>query len=557
MQAVKKKIALLSNVTVSMVLQKLKKEYEFYVPDGFDTWEQEILNSESIVYTDNVDAVFVLIDGFSSEHWIFPKQAFEILDSWERTLEVLSDKIGETPVFISSISFFESRIKSVKERIFRIELENNWYQKICKLTEENKNFYVFDVNRLVCETGRNEFYSEKMWYMGSMPYSKTGLNVLCSEMKSLMKSMFCQRKKILILDLDQTLWGGVIGEDGREGIRLASHNEGEQYYNLQRTLLEMKKRGVLLAVVSKNNPEDVEVVWDHPHMLLKKTDFVSIKINWESKSSNIKNLEEELNLTEASFVFFDDNPAEREEVRSNCPDVLVLDFPEDTSFLSSYMESVYKDFFRPLVITSEDKNKTEFYKIEEKRKKDREDSRDLNDYLTKLNMKTRIHLMEEDELERVVQLCGKTNQFNLTTKRYTSVQILDFKGDIFTVSLEDKYGQQGLTGVLMLKQENKNLKIDTFILSCRVMGRRLEEVLMGKIEELYRGKAEKLIGEYIATPKNKPVENLYDRLGFNEISANEEGKLYEKILADKDRKCPVPDCYSEIIFNYKEFENED
>lgn len=555
MQADKKRIALLSNVTVSMLSQKLKKEYDVYVPDGFNTWEQEIFNPSSLLYKNKMDAVFVLLDGSAAKHWDFSKQACIILDSWEASIGFLSNEIGDIPVFVSSISFLESGIKSVKERTLGIELENRWHQKIWELSKERKNFFVFDINRLVCETGRNNFYSDKMWYMGSMPYSRTGLNKICHEINCLMGSLFTQRRKILAVDLDQTLWGGVIGEDGVDGISLCPHNEGGQYYDLQRVLLEMKKRGVLLAAVSKNNPKDVETVWNHPYMVLKKTDFACMKINWEPKSLNIKKMEEELNLTEGSFVFFDDNPAEREEVRANCPEVLVLDFPEDTSFLPHYMENVYKEFFRPLAITEEDRNKTELYRIEEERKKEREGSSDLNDYLTKLEMKAKIHIMEEGELGRVEQLCNKTNQFNLTTKRYTSKEILDFKGDIFTVYLEDKYGKQGLTGVLMLIKENGNVKIDTFLLSCRVMGRRLEEVIIGKIEELFQGKAEKIVGEYIATPKNKPVEDLYDRLGFKETSYENGKKIYEKLLSDGDKACIVPDCYSEIIFKYKEREN--
>lgn len=547
----KKKIALLSNVTVDLIAAKLKKRYEVYIPEGYDTWVQEALNPESGINKGEFEAVILLLDTTESRSWKNRTEAEEHIISWERAVQTLAGNISSVPVFLPTLDIRRDHVRAISEPFYRAELEEDWHQFIKKLAEKQNNIYIYDLRDRITDIGRDRFYSDKMWYLGSMPYSLEGIKTITEEIEMLLGSIFEPRRKAVVLDLDNTLWGGVIGEDGIDGIELSDHKEGERFYDFQRQLLEMKKRGILLAVNSKNNMEDVQKVFDkHPYMLLKKEDFVSLKVNWRDKASNMKEIMEELNLTEGSFIFLDDNPMEREVVRGACPDVLVPDFPEDTTTLASFAGRLYDTYMRPLRFSDEDLRKTEMYQVEARRKEEYRSSLNLDDYIAKLEMNVDIHRMRDSELERVAQLCGKTNQFNLTTKRYTAAQIKELSQDkntvVYTVHAEDKYGEHGLIGVLILRQKGKTAYIDTFLMSCRVMGRKLENAIIDKIALSYKGYVDNLIGEFIPTAKNLPVADLYDRLGF--VYAGDQGgsRFYEMDL--KPYESRMPDVFRQVIF---------
>ena len=547
----KKKVALLSNVTVDLVVAKLRKKYDFYLPEGFDTWVQEVINPASGLYTESLDAVVVLLDGTEARSWKSVEEGNERVTLWKQALAALVKRVTSIPIFVSTIDIRENQIKSLSERRLAPELNHEWYQYVQNLIETQGNLYILDIANTISEIGRKQFYSNKMWYMSSMPYSRDGITAVSTEIERVLGSAFISRKKIIALDLDNTLWGGVIGEDGVEGIELSDHKEGQRYYDFQRQLLEMKNRGIVLAVNSKNNVEDAEnAIQNHPAMLLRDDDFVSRKINWENKASNIKAMESELNLTEGGFIFIDDNPVERETVKGVCPDVLVPDFPADTAELLSFAESIWADYCRPLKVLSEDLNKTKMYQNEAKRKQEMSESLNLDEYIAKLEMVADIHKMRPEELERVTQLCNKTNQFNVTTKRYTRAEIEEIASNpenaIYVVYSSDKYGDSGLISVLILIGEKADIRIDTFLMSCRVMGRKLEDVIINELAAKYAGK-QKLIGEFIPTAKNAPVKELYDRLGFEKASDVEGHKIYEMMLADF-KKQPF-ESYKEIKFD--------
>ena len=546
----KKKLAILSNVMTSLIGQKLRREYEIYIPEGFDTWVQEIINPASGLYLENPDAIVVLLDGTEARSWTSVKEGEEKLSLWKQAVHMLAEKIDQVPVFISTIDIRENRIKAVSERKYAMEMAEKWYQFVQQVSEKNTNIYVLDLAERIYDMGRNQFYSEKMWYMSSMPYSKEGLQAVAEEIKAVLDSAFKTRKKIIALDLDNTLWGGVIGEDGLEGIELSDHKEGQRFYDFQRQFLEMKNRGIVLAVTSKNNEEDVmEVFEKHPSMLLKEKDFVSLKINWNNKAANIKEISKELNLTEGSFIFVDDNPIERETVIGECAEVSVPDFPGDSTMLQSFAEQIYKRYCRPLRIVGEDLKKTEMYQTEAKRKQDSVASLNLDDYISRLEMEADIHRMLPEELERTAQLTNKTNQFNLTTKRYTAAEISAIEKEegsaIYTVHSRDKYGDNGLISVLILKSSGNIIKIDTFLMSCRVMGRKLEDVIINELAAFYKDKADKLQGEYIPTAKNSPVKDLYERLGFALLNESDH-KQYELDLKEYTKK--EIGSYKEILF---------
>lgn len=525
----KKRIALLSNVTVDLIAGKLRRKYDFYIPEGFDTWVQETINPAAGLYSEKIDAVIVLLDGTEARSWKTVDEGTERVGLWKQALAALVSSISTIPIFVSTIDFRENRIKSLSERSIKYELENDWYQYMQGLVESKSNVYLFDLADTIAEVGRKQFYSNKMWYMSSMPYSRDGLNAVSNEIDRILGAAFTTRKKIIVLDLDNTLWGGVIGEDGVDGIELSDHKEGQRYYDFQRQLLEMKNRGIVLGIVSKNNEEDAEAaIRNHPAMLLRDDDFVSRKINWENKALNLKAMEGELNLTEGGFIFVDDNPVERETVKGECLDMLVPDFPEDTTELLSFAEDIWFDYCRPLRVLGEDLKKTQMYQNEAKRKLEMESSLNLDDYIAKLEMVADIHRMRDTELERVVQLINKTNQFNVTTKRYTQAEVEEIAADpnnaIYVVYSSDKYGDSGLISVIILIGSEVDVRIDTFLMSCRVMGRKLEDVILNELAAKYQ---RKMIGEFIPTAKNAPVRELFDRLGFSQVSDDNGHKVYE------------------------------
>ena len=539
MPDLKKRVALLSNITVDLVISKLRRKYAFYQPEGFDIWVQEVINPAAGIYRFAADAVVVLLDGTEARGWKNVEEGTERIGLWKQALGSLVSNITTIPVFVSTIDIRENRIKSLSERKYRYEWSSEWYQFVQGLVEEKSNVYIFDLADTISEIGRKQFYSNKMWYMSSMPYSRDGLNAVAKEIDRMLGSSFSTRKKIIALDLDNTLWGGVIGEDGVDGIELSDHKEGQRYYDFQRQLLEMKNRNIVLAVSSKNNPEDAEAaIQGHPAMLLRDDDFVSRKINWDNKNINLKAMESELKLTEGGFIFIDDNPVERETVKGECAEMLVPDFPEDTTELLTFAEDIWFDYCRPLRVLGEDLKKTQMYQNEARRKQEMSKSLNLDDYIAKLEMVVDIHRMREPELERVVQLINKTNQFNMTTKRYTQAEVEEIAAKpanaIYVVYSSDKY-------VIILIGNQAEVLIDTFLMSCRVMGRKLEDVIINELATKYN---KKLIGEFIPTAKNAPVKELYDRLGFETVADDDGHKIYKlKEYQKKDFE-----SYKEIKF---------
>ena len=548
----KKRIALLSNITADYVAARLKSKYDVYMPAGYDTWIREAVSRDSNIGSGQFDAVVLLLDCTEARLWKDRAEAESHLQMWKQAILSVAEKIRTEPIFIPTLDIRENRIRALSERFYKTELENAWYQFAQDLSEQKGNVYVYDICNRIADIGRDRFYSDKMWYLGSLPYSKEGICLVADEIDGILRSAFEAGKKAITVDLDNTLWGGVAGEDGLEGIVLSSHKEGERFYDFQRQLLEMKRRGILLTINSKNNEDDVkEILEKHPCMLLKPEDFALEKINWRDKAENMMETVKELNLTDGSFIFIDDNPLERERVRSGCPEILVPDFPQDTTELLRFAETLFFTYIRPLRLSEEDLHKTEMYRAEERRKKDcKINGLDLHDYLMELEMEADIHQMRPDELRRVAQLCGKTNQFNLTTKRYTDAQLEELAGRddsmIYTVSLKDRYGSYGLVSVVILKRKEKDILIDTFLMSCRVMGRGLEDTVINQIAVSNRDKAERLVGEFIPTAKNIPVKDLYKRLGFTYVESKGDSEFYELQLS-KIGTVPKP-VYKEIRF---------
>lgn len=360
-------------------------------------------------------------------------------------------------------------------------------------------------------------------------------------------SIAMKRKKCLVLDLDNTLWGGVLGEDGVEGIQIGSDYPGKAYLYWQEALLQLSRSGVILAVCSKNNERDVLEAWErNPFIVLKKDSFSAYRINWQDKATNIKELADELNIGLDSFVFIDDNPTERELIKQTLPMVSVPDFPGQPYMLPVFFKQLVDDYFKVYSITDEDRKKTEQYKANAYRVQAQKSFADFDKFLESLDIQITIEAANEFNIQRIAQMTQKTNQFNLTTKRYTDADVrglVDAGWNIWCISVADKFGDNGITGCVMV---NGN-KIDSFLLSCRILGKGIEVAFAKRLLFLLSKKGySNLKAKYIPTAKNAQVKDFYERVGFVCLAENEDGsKDYEIDIALADLS--VKDYYHVTI----------
>lgn len=414
---------------------------------------------------------------------------------------------------------------------------------LIKMKRELSNVEIINSNNLYSTHGKINMIDNKMFYLGRIVLTNLGAEKFSEELSHIINASYGKTKKVLVCDLDNTLWGGVIGEDGPHGIKIGEGPIGEIYHEIQRTIDNYKKNGVVLAIASKNNENDVKEAFEkNNNMCLKYDDFIIKKVNWKPKSQNIKEMAEILNLGLDSFVFLDDNPVERLEVKTNIPEIEVIDFPKDISYLPSILKSM--PHFKTLKVTDEDKKKTEMYRDDVKRSDFKEGETNLKDYLSKLGTIITVKKNDRESIERITQLINKTNQFNLRTQRYTKEQVLEFmnqeNGGVFSVRVWDKFGELGLTGIMIIREEENHHFIDSLLLSCRILSRGIERRFIA--ESLRMMKLDKpIIAEFIPTSKNKALsENFYESIGFEKVKEEEGIKTYKKeikTLDDIDKEC--------------------
>lgn len=532
------KIAFLSNVNLDLLASKLSPSYERYVPPGFDTWVQELIDPQSGLSAFSPAVIFFLLDGDSLLQSISPQDrlADQIQRFWGY-IDSYRQRFSECIFIISNLDVFAlDQLNFDQDRRSHL-LEQAWESALAEYVNVHPHSYLFDLKRIVHAMGQEQFYDTKMWYLGGIRYSLKANLRLIKELDSLIKAIHYPRKKCLVLDLDNTLWGGVLSEDGLEGLVLSASNTGRIYKDFQRLIHSIKSSGVVLTIVSKNSQDEVERAFKlHPHMVLSLADIVLIKANWLDKSKNIADIATELNFSFEDMVFVDDNPLERAEVKSALPMVIVPDFPEDISSLPLWGQSLFEAYFFSPKLTAEDQSKTLYYKQNHDRLSAQRDSVSVETFLKQLNTVITIRDAKESDLDRVHQLLQKTNQFNCTTLRYSLRDLsLMLKNDDMQVkvfSVSDCFGDNGMVGVVILRRlDAHTMLIDTFLMSCRVMGRTIEDQVLTYLEKyLYDLNIHYINGKYIRTVKNIPVEYFYDRMGYALVAENVEGKDYQLAL---------------------------
>ena len=393
--------------------------------------------------------------------------------------------------------------------------------------------YFLDLELVSGMMGRDSFYDPRRYFWTKQPFSERGVVRLADHLWAGARALTTGPKKVLVLDLDNTLWGGVVGETGALGVALGESPDGEAYRSFQKHAKALSKRGIVLAVASKNNPADGREPFEkNPEMILGLDDIAAAEINWEPKGTTIRRLAETLSLGLDSFVFFDDNPAEREQVRQAIPEVAVADVPaEPAEYVRALQAGLW---FEAASLTEADRERAEQYAVERKRRELQQSAGTMEDYLRSLEMVADVREIDEADLMRVVQLLGKTNQFNLTTRRHGREDVLrllalpDAVG--MTLRVEDRFGDHGLIGVMIAvpaDDDPRALRIDTSLMSCRVIGRTVEQFFIGELLERARRLGYREIrGEYIPTKKNALVSELYDRLGFKRVRVDDDGSVH-------------------------------
>lgn len=400
------------------------------------------------------------------------------------------------------------------------------------------SIHICDTEFLSSRLGALRCADPRGWFESKQPYSADFQVCVALEVAHIASGLRKGTKKVIVLDLDNTLWGGVIGDDGLNGIEIGDTSpRGEAFKAFQVYLRSLSARGVLLAVCSKNDHDRaVEPFEKHPEMVLRMSDFVSFQANWDPKSENLKRIARELNLTTDSFVFVDDNPAEIEIVRQFVPDVETVLLGADPSDYVRQLED--GRYFEALNITTEDAQRVQQYQVEGQREQLLASSTDMDSYLQSLEMKAAITEFQEVDVPRISQLSNKSNQFNLTTFRRTEQEVRAMIADPaykgFTVRLADKFGDHGLISVVICRTAGDSLEIDTWLMSCRVLKRRVEEEVVNQIARLAaQSGCRRIAGKYIRTPKNGMVSDLYPQMGFRLLNQNGGAEVeYELLVAD-------------------------
>ena len=406
------------------------------------------------------------------------------------------------------------------------------------LKERRKNVNIIDVEYFSSYVGKKYWFDYGGYYLAKLGFNMDFLGLFSQIIVKQIQAVLGIVKKCLVIDLDNTIWGGVVGDDGINGIILDPNNPiGEAFRNFQRYIKQLKDRGVILAVCSKNNEEIVkEVFAKNEFMILKPDDISYFAVNWNDKASNIIKIANDLNIGIDSMVFFDDNPAERAIVSKYLPKVTVINVPDDPSEYIRALEEASP--FEWIQITKEDFNRSETYIDDAKRKLLKDQIESYDEYLKMLKMKVKIHKLNENSKERFVQLINKTNQFNVRTKRYNENEInqmqLDKNKILFTISLEDIYSNYGIISNVILEFKGKDCFIDTWVMSCRVFKRNIEYIVLNKIIEIAKlNKCTRILGEYIPTEKNKVIKDLFKELGFERYEENEGNKERELYIREK------------------------
>lgn len=507
----------------------------FYESEYAQYWQDAVFGSSELEAL-KPDIIFIHTTGRNIAS--FPQltdsrnEIDALLEQQYRHFEVMWEKLTDTyhcPLIQNNFEYPYFRLLGNQDACsihgrtnFITRLNQKFYDYACS----RKNFYINDINYQSADFGLKSWLEPSCWHMYKYALSQEAVPVLAYNVANIIKSIFGKNKKALALDLDNTLWGGIVGDDGVEGLEIGQGSpQGEAYAEFQEYLKELRKQGILLGILSKNEKENALAGLNHPQMVLKPDDFVQIKADWKPKSVNLRQMADELALLPESFVFADDNPAEREIIIQQVPEaaVAVLDRPEH------YIDAIDRaGYFETTRFCADDLNRNDMYRENRKRAELKSSFSDYRDYLKSLDMHAEIRAFQPVYMARIAQLTNKSNQFNLTTKRYTYDEIEQAAAseEYLTLygKLEDCFGDNGVVSVLIGRQKENILHIELWLMSCRVLKRDMEFAMMDVLAgQCRKRKIAAIYGYYYPTAKNGMVKDFYGIQGFEKVSQDSEG----------------------------------
>ena len=519
-----------------------------------DQIDNQILNPQSEFNNNNFDITIVfesthsLLNKYNSNH---NKQSFSE-EQFLRFKELINELLRSNKTNVILFNFYElndqvfGNFSSKTKNSFIYQLRRLNFL-ISEFTTTVSRISILDISSLQNRIGSKNMFDLSLYVNYGIILHLDSLPIISKNIVDIISSFNSIFKKCLILDLDNTLWGGIIGDDGIENIKLGNLGIGKSFVDFQHWIKKLKERGIIICVCSKNNEDIAKNVFvNHPDMVLSLDDISLFVSNWNSKVDNIKNIQKTLNIGFDSMVFIDDNPYERNSVKDIIPLITVPDLPKDPSNYVSFLAD--QNLFETVTSSNIDKDRTKLYQTEYERVKSRDNFTDLSDYMISLNMRSKVELLNSFNIPRVSQLSHRSNQFNLRTIRYEDddlIQIMnsnDSYGLVF--DLKDKFGEHGIISFLILKKTSINeVFIENWAMSCRVLERGLENFIINYLQEFCKSQnIDFITSEYLESPKNSLVKNLYDKLGFEfidkkySLKTNNLKKLNTKIKIDNGKK---------------------
>ncbi|HEY3256444.1 MAG TPA: HAD-IIIC family phosphatase [Polyangiaceae bacterium] len=511
----------------------------------FNAYAQEMIDPASPMYdfAPDIVVVAVRIADVSSRLWdAFPGDSPDVV---VKEIDRLSDTIAgwiaavrarsSASIIVHSFempAWPRQGILDAQSEAGQLAALSELNRRLRALAARTTGVYVLDYDALVARHGREQWHDERKWQTMRMPITAKNHLHLAHEWLRMLVPLSGKGCKVLVTDLDNTLWGGVIGEDGMAGIHVGADAKGAGFRALQRAMLDVRQRGIILAICSKNNQADIDEVFEqHPDMLLRLHHFSSMRINWADKPTNLAEISAELNLGTDALAFLDDNPVERHRVREEMPEVTVIDLPSDPMAYAQALQECFA--FERLHVSQEDKERTRHYADERHQTVLRNHASSLEDFFRSLEQNIIIKPLCAENIPRVAQLTQKTNQFNVTTRRYSEQELAALAGRlghcVLTVTVHDRFGDSGLVGMVITRDDvtGEASEIDNFLLSCRVIGRTVETALLAYVTEQARqaGKRE-LRGWFYPTRKNAPAADFYEKHGFARREDVESGSLW-------------------------------
>lgn len=473
-------------------------------------------------------------------------QKAEIIQSYyDKLLYIISTLSDRQRLYVCSLfDIFPTNIVDGKNEVWMAI--NAFNTKARGIAESDSRIKFLDITEYFNQYSCCEWINWKFYFISQMIVSPKVASGFYSWFTHRIQQLNGYRKKCLVLDLDNTLWGGILGEDGIDGIKIGGDYPGNVYKCFQEAVLELADSGVILTVCSKNNEADVKELWEkNPFVKIKEQHLSSWRINWNNKADNIREIASELNIGLDSMVFIDDNPTERELIKQEIPMVAVPDFPSKPYQMISFIRKVGQEYFRTPTLTSEDLSKTEQYKANAKRISFSKNYSNLEEFIKSLEIQIDIFKADSFSIPRIAQMTGKTNQFNLTTKRYQESDIKSFidNGDwVIGASVKDKFGDNGITAVSIVKINGNQAYIDTFLMSCRILGKNIEKAFLYSIlNELHKSGIKTVFAEFIPTSKNVQVSDFYAVCGFQIEDVDLQGKVTYSLALGRTYK--IQDAY--------------